>query len=266
MRVQAFYKRFSQLLALRWLAGIAGRDRQICGPHRVADPALLTMSPDGGLPGDVIIVQHEDESLRERCHAAGIPLFLSPLPTAHWRRILAMHWPWVWMAAPWGVYGTFVKVFDSGVLLMGPEGSGKSDVALSLIDRGHAVVADDGPEIHADPHCGLVGRCPNGFEGLMEVHGLGIVNVMELFGHDSHLPAWPLDLILRLSLSFQARDVVSHEVCYGSYAMGGRSVPVIDLPVGRNRDMGLVAETAVRLHRAKQLGRLDDSERTAARR
>ena len=253
MRAQAFYRRFGRLLALRWLAGMAARDREVAGPDCVVDPHAFALGDEGPLPGDVMVVGEDDGRLRERCQAAGMPLFLSPHAPERWRRVVAMHWPWVWMSAPWGVHGTFVNVLGCGVLLTGDAGVGKSDLALSLIARGHSLVADDGPEIHVCGHCGLVGRCPDGFEGRMEVRGLGIVDVTELFGPDAHLPAWPLHLVLRLAPSSLSPDAERHELCYGGYTLGGRSVPVIDLPVGRGREMGLVAETAVRLHRARQL-------------
>lgn len=88
-----------------------------------------------------------------------------------------------------------------GVLLRGPPGIGKSHCALALLDRGHALVADDAPlfTCHSDGY--LLGTCPVSIQDRMEVRGLGIINVRQLLGAGALLPQHRLDIIIELTRS-----------------------------------------------------------------
>ena len=86
-----------------------------------------------------------------------------------------------------------------GVLLRGQPGIGKSHCALALLDRGHALVADDAPLFtrHSDGY--LLGSCPASIQDQMEVRGLGIINVRQLMGTSAFLPQHRLDIIIELT-------------------------------------------------------------------
>ena len=103
------------------------------------------------------------------------------------------------------VHGVLVKVWDTGVLILGESLSGKSASALDLILNGHALVADD--VIRIDRVQGhLVGSAPERFEGLLEIRGLGIVDVRELFGPGSHLRSCAIDICIGLSGSISCAN------------------------------------------------------------
>ena len=86
------------------------------------------------------------------------------------------------MAPTTAVHGVLVDIYGVGVLITGQSGVGKSETALALIKRGHQLVADDCVEIRQEDENLLVGSAPELLEQLLEIRGLGIINVMTLFG------------------------------------------------------------------------------------
>src|SRR5699024_11187950 len=80
------------------------------------------------------------------------------------------------------VHGGLVDVYGVGVLIMGESGVGKSETALELVKRGHRLVADDSVEIRQEDYDTLIGNAPNLIKHLLEIRGLGIINVMTLCG------------------------------------------------------------------------------------
>ncbi|MFO1258372.1 MAG: hypothetical protein U1E78_08205 [Gammaproteobacteria bacterium] len=95
-------------------------------------------------------------------------------------------------------HGTFLSIFDKGVLLVGESGTGKSMAALHLIEKGHRLICDDAPQLtRIQPHK-IVASCPSNIYGLLEVRGLGIWQIPRLFGNVSVQPRKNLDLVIRL--------------------------------------------------------------------
>ena len=86
------------------------------------------------------------------------------------------------LALTTAVHGVLVDIFGVGVLITGQSGVGKSETALALVERGHRLIADDCVEIRQDAQNLLVGTAPELLEHLLEIRGLGIINVMTLFG------------------------------------------------------------------------------------
>src|SRR5699024_11222672 len=80
------------------------------------------------------------------------------------------------------VHGVLVDIYGVGVLITGQSGVGKSETALELVKRGHRLVADDSVEIHQEDYDRLIGTSPPLIEHLLEIRGLGILNIMTLFG------------------------------------------------------------------------------------
>ena len=102
------------------------------------------------------------------------------------------------LAARLTVHGVLVQVFGVGVLIIGKSGIGKSEAALDLIARGHRFVADDVVEVSEVSPLALKGRSPDLTQHHMEIHGLGIINVRELFGTLATLGEQPVDLVVEL--------------------------------------------------------------------
>ncbi len=99
------------------------------------------------------------------------------------------------------LHGVLMEVYSIGVLITGESGSGKSELALELITRGHRLVADDAPEFTQIAPDVIDGSCPEMLQDLLEVRGLGILNVREMFGHTAVKPSKYLRLIVHLQIT-----------------------------------------------------------------
>ncbi len=145
-----------------------------------------------------------------------------------------------------------LQVFGQGVLLQGDSGVGKTDLALELVDRGHRLIADDAVEFVAE-NDRLLGRCRPGFEGFLEVHGLGVVSLIQLYGHQAVLEQAPLDLVLLLENSTDDSYDRLQPV-QQPWLMLGVAVLAWSIICSRGRNLALIVETAVRLNQCRQQG------------
>ncbi|MBI3344421.1 MAG: hypothetical protein HY028_06165 [Gammaproteobacteria bacterium] len=96
------------------------------------------------------------------------------------------------------VHGVLMEICGLGVLIRGPSGIGKGELALELISRGHRLIADDAPQISVSTSNSLSGNCPPLLRNLLEVRGLGVLNVAALFGEQAVASNTPLQLIVTL--------------------------------------------------------------------
>ncbi len=148
------------------------------------------------------------------------------------------------------VHGVFIEVMGVGVLITGEAGLGKSELALELISRGHRLVADDSPEFYLTAPGILEGCCPPELQDFMEVRGLGIVNVRELFGDGSVKRDRNLGLIVRL-LVLDKGGLNPEERLEGFRRMRkilDVPVPEYTLPVAPGRNLSVLVECTVRNH------------------
>jgi len=95
--------------------------------------------------------------------------------------------------------GVFLNIFNQGVLLVGDSTAGKSQSALGLIDRGHQLIADDVVEFHITSTQTIVGSCPKTLQDLIEIRGVGIINLRTLYGDQAICLDHALDLIIELN-------------------------------------------------------------------
>jgi hypothetical protein len=135
------------------------------------------------------------------------------------------------------LHAVLVRILDTGVLLLGESGVGKSECALDLITRGHQLIADDAVEILAVGGS-LLGKAPRLTSHLLEIRGLGIINVLEVFGENSICDESMVDLCIELKRFVEARpleDVVSEfEVAGLETAQAG----IAREPRAESRDAG----------------------------
>jgi HPr kinase/phosphorylase len=123
-----------------------------------------------------------------------------------------------------------VRIQEVGVLLLGPSGVGKSETALELVTRGHQLVADDVVELDvAAGH--LVGRAPRSIRHYLEIRGLGILYVPELYGPRSVLSESSIDLICRLERDQPGFEYERVGLERPGEAVAGVRLPVVRLPV-----------------------------------
>ena len=147
---------------------------------------------------------------------------------------------------PVQVHGVLIRVNDTGVLLVGESGTGKSECALDLVMDGHQLVADDVIEISLS-NDEIVGRAPELTSDLMEIRGLGMINVRELFGESATCSESVIDFCIELQTS---SDVERIGNVIQRHSIAGTSVPKFILPVSLGRYLPTLVVTAVRIHRA----------------
>ena len=125
-----------------------------------------------------------------------------------------------------------MRINDYGVLLQGPAGIGKSELALGLIDRGQQLVCDDAP-VFVREHDKIIGHCPESLEGLLHVRHLGILSITKLFGEKAVVANTSLDLTINLQpdmkIDVKIKDLLqlNVELC----KILGVDVPQVLMPV-----------------------------------
>ena len=155
------------------------------------------------------------------------------------------------------LHGVFMEVFTIGVMITGDPGSGKSELALELLNRGHRLIADDAPEfIRISPEI-IDGTCPEALQDCLEVRGLGVLNVRHMFGD----AAVKLNKFLRLIIHLEVPDDPGRPDSVDRLR-GNTStmevleldIPRITLPVMAGRNLSVIAEAAVRDFMLKMKG------------
>ena len=198
-------------------------------------PALL-IAEDLTPPGDLV----------EYCNQNNVPLLGSSLKAAEVIDILRLYVGRA-LAPSTTMHGVFMDVLGVGVLIAGESGLGKSELALELITRGHGLVADDAVEF-AQVAPGIIdGHCPALLQNILEVRGLGLLDIRTIFGESSVRRKMRLRLIVQLvrALSKEAErerlplQDTTQEVL-------GLPVRKVVLPVAAGRNLAVLVEAAVR--------------------
>jgi HPr kinase/phosphorylase len=151
------------------------------------------------------------------------------------------------------VHGALVQIQEVGVLLLGPSGVGKSETALELVTRGHQLVADDVVELEVAGGR-LVGRAPQSIRHYLEIRGLGILFVPELYGPRSVLTESPIDLVCRLERDRPGLEYERVGMERPSEEIAGVFLPVVRLPMRPATSLGVIVEAAARDHRMRARG------------
>lgn len=152
------------------------------------------------------------------------------------------------------VHGVMLEVSGVGVLLLGPSGAGKSECALELVLKGHRLIADDAVDITREGLGGLVARPGAVLRYHMELRGLGIIDIKELFGISATGSEQRLDLAVKLE-RWQPED--DHErlgVEHASVEFLGVRIPLVRMPVAPGRNVATLVEVAVRVHLLRERG------------
>lgn len=167
------------------------------------------------------------------------------------------------------VHGALVEALDVGVLLRGPSGVGKSECALELVQRGHRLVADD--VVRLSPRTGaegdeLVGYAPELIRHYMEIRGIGLLYVPDLYGPDAVRTERRVDLLCDLEPWREGTEYERVGLDRPLEDLAGVAIPRLVLPVRPARSMATLVEVAVRDHLKRQAGinaarRLDEALR-----
>lgn len=159
------------------------------------------------------------------------------------------------------LHGVFMEVFTIGVLITGGAGSGKSELALELLNRGHRLIADDAPEFTQISPDVIDGGCPEALQDCLEVRGLGILNVRRMFGDAAIKLNKFLRLIIHLEIPAASGPQASTHEPDNRLRSDSSSQRVLDLnitritlPVMAGRNLAVLAEAAVRDYMLKMKG------------
>lgn len=206
------------------------------------------------LPGVVVAGKFEPvEELIAACDERRIPLFrcrakTSPL-MSQMTQILDSHF-----APTMSCHGTLVEAFGVGALIQGSSSVGKSEAALGLIERGHRLITDDIVRMQLCDGKYIEGSGPELTRHMMEIRGIGIINVAHLYGAVCVRDSKAIDLAIKLEewddKRFYDRIGLDEKFC----ELLGIQVPFHVLPVKPGRDVVLLIETIILNHRLKEMG------------
>ncbi len=242
--LNAIYPNKVQILGteeLSWLDTLDSRQRWETIQKIVHfGPLALVISKDQSCPEDLRIAAEETDT----------PLWSSPKRGHELLNHLQYHLART-LAPRVTLHGVFMEVYSIGVLVTGEPGLGKSELALELITRGHRLVADDAPEFTQIAPDVLDGTCPELLQDLLEVRGLGVLNIRDMFGDTAVKRNKYLRLIVHLAQPSAAPSPDGLERLTGD--LGSRrvldlDVPTVTLPVMAGRNLAVLTEAAARVH------------------
>jgi HPr kinase/phosphorylase len=191
--------------------------------------------------------------LLEEAEAAGVALFRTPMVTMKFinAATLALEFDF---APTKSEYGSMMDIMGVGTLIRGSSGIGKSECVLGLIERGHSLVSDDMTRFRALEGRELVGTSPDLTRHHMEIRGLGVINVMSIFGIGSVRHEKRLDLIVTLKDWQELEDVDRIGLDQEFFEILEILVPHITIPVKTGRDLARLVEVAALDQKLKSMG------------
>ena len=194
-----------------------------------------------------------DELLLAEANKRNIPVFSTEKKTSQFMAEI-IRWLNVQLAPCISIHGVLVDVYGVGVLIMGESGIGKSEAALELVKRGHRLVSDDVVEIRKVSDETLVGSAPDITRHFIELRGIGIVDVKNLFGVLSVKQTQNIDLVITLEDWDRDKeyDRLGLEEQYTEFL--GTKVVCHQLPIRPGRNLAVIVETAAINHRQKNMG------------
>lgn len=143
------------------------------------------------------------------------------------------------------VHGVLINVYGKGVLITGASGMGKSEIALELIRHGHILIADDRVDVKRT-HGQLFGQPPALLAGMIEIRGIGIMSVTQMFGASSTMSKSNIDFVIELEPWDDAKDYLRAGIePTEPYTILGLSIPKLTFPVREGRNMAMLVESAV---------------------
>jgi len=176
---------------------------------------------------------------------AGVPLLVTTLPTpTAIGRVTALLEDT--LAERTIVHAVLMDILGLGVLIVGDSGIGKSECALDLVVRGHRLVADDTVELRRRAESVLIGTCPELTRHHMEVRGLGVINIKDLFGVASTRSSKRVELVVQLERWEPGCEYDRLGLDDETYEIVGLRVPLVRMPVAPGRNVAILVEVAAR--------------------
>ncbi|MCP2036166.1 HPr kinase/phosphorylase [Planomicrobium sp. HSC-17F08] len=203
-----------------------------------------------------IIVAHGMDVPSELVVASGrkhVPVLRTKMPTTRFSSLLTNYLE-SQLAPTTAVHGVLVDIYGVGVLITGKSGVGKSETALELVKKGHRLVADDCVEIHQEGENTLVGHPPKLIEHLLEIRGVGIIDIMTLFGASAVRTFKRISLVIDL-------EIWDQDKTYDRLGLEEEKMRIIDtdltkltIPVRPGRNLAVIIEVAAMNYRLKRMG------------
>ncbi len=151
-------------------------------------------------------------------------------------------------------HGVLVEVYGEGILIMGESGVGKSETAIELVKRGHRLVADDAVEIKRVSDKTLVGSSPEIIRHFVELRGIGIIDVKEIFGMGAVKDTESIDMIIHLEPWVDGRNYDRLGMVDEYTNIMGINIPSLTIPVKLGRNLAVIVEVAAMNNRQKRMG------------
>jgi HPr kinase/phosphorylase len=153
------------------------------------------------------------------------------------------------------ISGGLLRIRGQGVLIVGTSGLGKSESALELISRGHQFISDDVVFVKKTAKGRLIGKAPSISRHFMEIRGLGIINIKEIFGPRSIASQSPIDLVIRLRRWPWQREYDRLGLQFPKdYAILEERVPQINIPISPGKNIATLIEVACEVLRLRKKG------------
>ena len=185
--------------------------------------------------------------------ARSIPIYTTPLTTDR-LEVDLLNFLNSYLAPRETRHGVLVDVLGSGILITGQSGVGKSEAALELIRRGHRLVADDVVEIKRVSDTRLTGEAPELVRNLMEIRGVGIIDVSVMYGIGAVIRSKSIDMEIHLEMWQPVKEYDRLGLSDDYTEILGVRVPKLLLPIRPGRNLAVVLEAAVSNFRLKQQG------------
>ena len=152
------------------------------------------------------------------------------------------------------MHAVLLDIYGLGILITGDSGIGKSEAALELVKRGHRLVADDAVIVKKISDNRLVGEAPENIRHMMEIRGVGIINVERMYGISAVINSKSIDLVVHLEFRDENKDYDRLGMDEDRQDILGVSVPLLTIPVQPGRNLAIIMESAARNTRLKQSG------------
>ncbi|NGP45342.1 HPr kinase/phosphorylase [Bacillaceae bacterium SIJ1] len=203
-----------------------------------------------------IIVSREMEIPPELIEASkkdDVPILSSPMKTTRLSSRLTNYLESK-LAPSTAIHGVLTDLYGVGVLIIGKSGVGKSETALELVKRGHRLVADDCVEIRQEDDETLIGSSPDLIQHLLEIRGLGIINVMTLFGAGAIRNYKKISIVINLELWDQNKVYDRLGLEEETMKIIDVDIPKLTIPVRPGRNLAVIIEVAAMNFRLKRMG------------